>query len=56
MAYQISDLCIGCGACAAECPAECISEGEHHYEIDPDKCTSCGICESSCLVGAIEGE
>ncbi len=37
MAYKISDDCISCGACAATCPVEAISEGSAHYEIDPDK-------------------
>ena len=39
MAYKISDDCISCGACAAECPVEAISEGDGKYEIDADKCT-----------------
>ena len=25
MAYKITDKCIACGACAAECPVGCIS-------------------------------
>ena len=40
MAYKIGDDCISCGACAATCPVEAISEGSAHYEIDPDKCGS----------------
>ena len=34
MAYVISDDCISCGACAAGCPVEAISEGAAHYEIN----------------------
>ena len=34
MAYVISDSCISCGACAAGCPCDAISEGAEHYEID----------------------
>lgn len=30
MAYKITDACIACGACAAECPVEAISEGRKH--------------------------
>lgn len=28
MAYKISEDCIACGACAANCPVECISAGD----------------------------
>ena len=41
MAYKITDDCISCGACEAECKNEAISEGETSYVIDPDKCTEC---------------
>ncbi len=52
MAYKISDDCISCGACAAECPVEAITEGDGKYEIDPDKCIDCGNCAETCPVGA----
>jgi ferredoxin len=41
MAYKITEDCIGCGACEAECKNQAISEGETIYVIDPDKCTEC---------------
>ena len=41
MAYKITDDCITCGACEAECRNGAISEGEESYVIDPDKCTEC---------------
>ena len=41
MAFIITDECIACGACEAECPNEAISEGEDIFVIDPDKCTEC---------------
>jgi len=41
MAYKITDDCISCGACEAECKNNAISEGETSYVIDPDKCTEC---------------
>ena len=40
MAYVISDECVSCGTCAAECPAEAISEGAEHFEIDADAFTT----------------
>ena len=52
MAYKISDDCISCGACAAECPVEAISEGDGKYEIDADKCIDCGTCADTSPVGA----
>ena len=52
MAYKISDACISCGACAAECSAEAIYEGDGKFEIDPDKCIECGVCAETCPVGA----
>ena len=39
MAYAISDECISCGACAAGCPVNAISEGDGKFVIDPDTCT-----------------
>ncbi len=55
MAYKISDACMSCGACAASCPVEAISEGEP-YVIDADTCISCGACADTCPAGAIEEE
>ncbi len=53
MAYKISDECISCGACAAQCPVEAISEGDGKFEIDADTCVSCGACAAQCPVEAI---
>ena len=52
MADAISDDCISCGACAAECPVEAISEGDGKYVIDADTCIECGACADACPVGA----
>ena len=52
MAFKITEKCISCGACAAECPVSAISEGDGKYEIDADACLSCGACAGVCPVGA----
>ena len=56
MAHKISDECVACGSCAAECPVEAISEGDPTYVIDADKCTDCGSCTEVCPVDAISAE
>ena len=53
MAYQITDDCINCGACVAECPVDAISEGDDKYVIDADTCIDCGACVGTCPVEAI---
>ena len=56
MAYKISDACVACGACAAACPVEAISEGDGKYVINAELCVSCGSCAETCPVGAPEEE
>ena len=53
MAFVISDDCIMCGTCAANCPAEAITEGNGNYVISADSCMECGTCAANCPVGAI---
>ncbi len=53
MAYKISDECISCGSCEADCPVEAISEGDTQYVINADTCIDCGACADSCPVDAI---
>ncbi len=53
MAFAIDkEKCIGCGACADQCPVECISEADGKFQIDADQCISCGNCASVCPVEA----
>jgi ferredoxin len=53
MAHKISDACVACGACKAECPVDAISEGDPIYKIDAAKCTDCDACTSACPSDAI---
>ena len=55
MAFKITDACLACGACAAQCPVEAIAEGDI-YTIDPDVCLECGACKDTCPVEAIVEE
>ncbi|MDR3600660.1 MAG: 4Fe-4S binding protein [Desulfosporosinus sp.] len=52
MAYVISNECISCGACEAECPVSAISEGDGQYVINAELCTDCGSCAGVCPVEA----
>ncbi len=54
MAHTITDECLACGACAAECPVEAISEGDPIYTIDAETCTDCGACVEVCPADCIE--
>ena len=54
MSYRISDECIMCGACAAECPVDAISQGDTQFEINADVCIDCGNCANVCPVGSPE--
>ncbi len=56
MAHKITEDCISCGVCEAECPVDAISEGEDKYVIDPELCTDCGACVTVCPVDAILAE
>lgn len=35
-------------SCLAQCPVDCIQQGERMLYIDPDGCIDCGACEAVC--------
>lgn len=55
------DVCIGCGRCAKNCPAEAISRTDYlapghklaSFAIDTKKCVKCGACMDGCKFNAI---
>lgn len=49
---RITDDCIQCGTCEANCPQGCIVEGEP-YRIQPEHCLHCGNCFENCPAEAI---
>ncbi len=55
-AYVDNEKCNGCGACADECPAECITMEDDLAVVDNSECTDCGTCEDECPEEAIRVE
>lgn len=58
MTYVITSACVDVKhmACAAECPVDCIYEGDRTMYINPDECVDCGACRLLCEVDAIYHE
>ncbi len=62
MALKITDDCISCGSCEAECPVNAISAGDDTYVIDANTCVECvghadspqcqSVCPTECIVKA----
>ena len=51
--FTIDDTCVKCGACAEDCPVQCITEGMTRFNIGKG-CIGCGDCYSICPVGAVK--
>jgi NADH-quinone oxidoreductase subunit F len=49
-----AEKCIGCTACARQCPVECIDgERREPHEIDQSRCIKCGRCFDVCRFDAV---
>ncbi|MET7305066.1 ferredoxin [Embleya sp. NPDC005575] len=55
MTYVIGANCVDVKdlTCVAECPVDCIFEGDRMLYIHPEQCVDCGACEPVCPVEAI---
>lgn len=51
--FYTAQFCLGCGACAAACPAGVHRLAEGH-EMDRQLCTGCMACAEACPSGALE--
>lgn len=59
--FKITDMCCGCGACAAMCKKGAITivrsdEGFNQYSIDREKCVECGQCKSVCPMTDVKAQ
>lgn len=55
MTYVITQACVDVmdRSCVAQCPVDCIYEGDRMMYIHPDECIECGACEAACPVSAV---
>ncbi len=51
--YSITEDCIGCGSCLADCPQRCIDITNSQAVIRQENCLHCGNCAVVCPVNAV---
>lgn len=55
LCYQITEKCVGCGACKKVCPVDAITgERKELHVIDNEKCIKCGQCYNVCKFEAVK--
>jgi NADH:ubiquinone oxidoreductase subunit F (NADH-binding) len=56
LVYVINEeACVGCEACAKECPVDAISgEKKKPFKVDQNTCVQCGVCYDICKFNAID--
>ena len=52
--FFITEKCVGCSACASDCPMQAIDSSKIPHEINQRLCIGCGDCFEICPVGAIK--
>lgn len=56
--FEVTDACVGCGACIKTCPEKAIRPAPRDYPspllVLEESCTACAECAEVCPVSAIE--